>query len=103
MKACEDAWPRVAAALADHWDFPVTGHDRLGGRNAKTWQVSGPAGTAVAKLVEPGDGNLAHFEGSLQVAVALDSPELPTAPPLPSLDNRLTVPVGPGASRCCPG
>ena len=102
MTSPEDPWPAVASALAKHWDFPVTGHDRLGGRNAKSWRVSGPAGVAVAKLVEPGDGNLAHFEGSLLVATALDSCALPTAPPRPSRDNRPVVPVGSGRLALLP-
>jgi Ser/Thr protein kinase RdoA (MazF antagonist) len=102
MTRLDDPWSAVAVALAKHWDFPVTGHDRLGGRNAKSWRVSGPGGAAVAKLVEPGDGNLAHFEGSLLVAAALDSCAQPTAPPRPSRDSRPVVPVGSGRLALLP-
>lgn len=97
MSADDETWPLVASVLADNWDFPVDRQERLtGGRNASAWRVSGPAGVAVAKLVEPGDASPAQFEGSLRVAAALDRPDLPTGAPLPSRDGRLAVAVGAG-------
>ncbi len=103
MTADDEAWPPVATALAEGWAFPVTSHHRLtGGRNAKTWRVTGPAGAAVAKLVEPGDANLDHFEASLQTAALLDRPDLPTAAPLSSRDGRPVVALGDGRLALLP-
>jgi Ser/Thr protein kinase RdoA (MazF antagonist) len=83
--------------------FPVAGHELLtAGRNARTWRVFGSAGVAVAKLVEPGDASLGQFVGSLRVAAALDSGDLPTAPPLPSRDGLLAVPAGSGLLAVLP-
>jgi Ser/Thr protein kinase RdoA (MazF antagonist) len=83
--------------------FPVAAHELLTARrNARTWWVSGPAGVAVAKLVEPGDASLGQFVGSLRIAAALDSGDLPTAPPLQSRDGRLAVPAGPGLLALLP-
>ena len=103
MNRDDGAWQRVGGLLAAKWDFPLAGHELLtAGRNARTWRVFGPAGVAVAKLVEPGDASLGQFVGSLRVAAALDSGDLPTAPPLPSRDGRLAVPTGSGLLAVLP-
>lgn len=103
MTVEDDTWLRVATVLADSWAFPVIHRELLpGGRNARTWRVTGPTGTAVAKLVEPGDANLDIFEQSLRVATLLDRPDLPTAAPLPDRGGRLVVPVGAGRLALLP-
>lgn len=103
MKEEEAGWERVAAALAAHWDFPVTGHDRLDGRNARTWQVPGPAGNAVAKLVGPGTPVLRSSKDRCGSRPCSTTTTCQRHRRCRAAAARRSCRSGPGGLRSCPG